>query len=104
MVDAKRCTLMDLFFPAVSASACNMPVSSTYKSMMISVQDIAGIECSLGEIKNTKVSYEGATNEALAAPLAMHDLLQLSSTLAKITLVANRTAASLNIGDVFRFS
>lgn len=50
-------------------------------------------------MKRSKVA-----NGALAARLAMRDLRQLSSTLAKITLVANRTAASLNIGDVFRFS
>lgn len=77
---------------------------ATDKSVSISVQDIAGIERSLGEIKDAKVSYEGVANGALAARLAMRDLRQLSSTLAKITLVANRTAASLNIGDVFRFS
>jgi len=77
---------------------------TTDKSVSISVQDIAGIERSLGEIKDAKVSYEGVTNGALAARLAMRDLRQLSSSLAKITLVANRTAASLNIGDVFRFS
>lgn len=77
---------------------------TTDKSVSISVQDIAGIERSLGEIKDAKVSYEGVANGALAARLAMRDLRQLSSTLAKITLVANRTAASLNIGDVFRFS
>lgn len=76
----------------------------TDKSVSISVQDIAGIERSLGEIKDAKVSYEGAANGALAARLAMRDLRQLSSTLAKITLVANRTAASLNIGDVFKFT
>lgn len=34
----------------------------------------------------------------------MRDLRQLSSPLAKATLVASRAAASLNIGDVFRFS
>lgn len=77
---------------------------ATDKSVSISVQDIAGIERSLGEIKDAKVSYEGVANGSLAARLAMRDLRQLSSTLAKITLVANRTAASLNIGDVFRFS
>jgi len=77
---------------------------ATDKSVSISVQDIAGIERSLGEIKDAKVSYEGVANGALAARLAMRDLRQLSSTLAKVTLVANRTAASLNIGDVFRFS
>lgn len=77
---------------------------TTDKSVSISMQDIAGIERSLGEIKDAKVSYEGVANGALAARLAMRDLRQLSSTLAKITLAANRTAASLNIGDVFRFS
>lgn len=77
---------------------------TTDKSVSISVQDIAGIERSLGEIKDAKVSYEGVANGALAARLAMRDLRQLSSTLAKITLVANRTAAGLNIGDVFKFS
>ncbi len=73
----------------------------TDKSVSISVQDIAGIERNFGEVKDAKVSYEGVTNGALAARLAMRDLRQLSSTLAKVTLVANRAAASLNIGDVF---
>ncbi len=73
----------------------------TDKSVSIAVQDIAGIERNFGEVKDAKVSYEGVTNGALAARLAMRDLRQLSSTLAKVTLVANRTAASLNIGDVF---
>lgn len=76
----------------------------TDKSVSISVQDIAGIERSLGEIKDAKVSYEGVANGALAARLAMRDLRQLSSPLAKITLVANRTAAGLNIGDVFKLA
>jgi len=77
---------------------------TTDKSVSISVQDIAGIERSMGEIKDAKVSYEGVTNGDLAARLAMRDLRQLSSPLAKITLVANRAAADLNIGDVFRLS
>lgn len=63
---------------------------TTDKSVSISVQDIAGIERSLGEIKDAKVSYEGVANGALAARLAMRDLRQLSFTLAKITLVVNR--------------
>jgi hypothetical protein len=73
----------------------------TDMSVSISVQDIAGIERNFGEVKDAKVSYEGVTNGALAARLAMRDLRQLSSTLARVTLVANRAAASLNIGDVF---
>lgn len=77
---------------------------ATDKSVSISVQDIAGIERSLGEIKDAKVSYEGVANGALAARLAMRDLRQLSSPLAKITLVASRVAAGLNIGDVFKLA
>lgn len=77
---------------------------ATDKSVSIAVQDIAGIERNFGEIKDAKVSYEGVTNGALAARLAMRDLRQLSSTLAKVTLVANRAAASLNIGDVFKLA
>lgn len=76
----------------------------TDKSVSIAVQDIAGIERNFGEVKDAKVSYEGVTNGALAARLAMRDLRQLSSTLAKVTLVANRAAASLNIGDVFKLA
>lgn len=76
----------------------------TDKSVSIAVQDIAGIERSFGEVKDAKVSYEGVTNGALAARLAMRDLRQLSSTLARVTLVANRAAASLNIGDMFKLA
>lgn len=77
---------------------------ATDKMVSISVQDIAGIETALGEIRDAKVTYEGVANGDLAARIAMRDLRQLSAPLAKVTLVANRIAAGLNIGDVFRFA
>ncbi|WP_338618308.1 phage tail protein [Pigmentiphaga sp. CHJ604] len=76
----------------------------TDKRVAIAVQDIAGIETALGELKDTQVTYEGIGNGELAARVAMRELRQLSTPLAKVTLVASRVAASLNIGDVFRLT
>ena len=52
----------------------------------------------------TSVNYPGISRSDLANRVAMRELKQLSSSLAKCTFVANRKASSLNISDVIKLS
>ncbi len=52
---------------------------------------------------NTVVNYDGFSYRALADRAARRDLISLSTPLLACTIYANRSAALLNIGDVFKF-
>lgn len=69
----------------------------------VSVQDIA-LAAQQGRTVGTTVDYPGFTNADLANKVAMRDLKSLSTPLLSCTLVANRLAANLNPGDVFKLS
>lgn len=71
------------------------------KDAGLTVQDIALIQ-QQGCIINTTVQYPAVTNGPLAARLAQRDLRTLSYPLLTATLVANRSAAALNVGRPFR--
>jgi hypothetical protein len=75
----------------------------TDKDASITVQDIAAIQAQGGVVATT-VRYPGISKGDLANRVAMRELKQLSNTLAKATLVANREASSLDIGDVFKLN
>jgi hypothetical protein len=75
----------------------------TDKDASITVQDIAAIQAQGGVVATT-VRYPGISKGDLANRVAMRELRQLSSTLAKVTLVANREASSLDIGSVFKLT
>jgi hypothetical protein len=75
----------------------------TDKDASITVQDIAAIQLQGGVVATT-VRYPGISKGELANRVAMRELKQLSSTLAKVTLVANREASSLDIGSVFKLT
>lgn len=74
----------------------------TDQDAAITVQDIAAIALQGGVVATT-VQYPGISSATLANRVAMRELRQLSATLAKVTLVANRQASSLDIGGVFKF-
>ncbi|MCE5420246.1 MAG: phage tail protein [Acidithiobacillus sp.] len=76
---------------------------ATDQDASITVQDIAAVQLQGGVVATT-LQYPGISRADLANRVAMRELKQLSSTLAKVTLVANRQASSLDIGDVFRFT
>ncbi|UGL62826.1 putative virion structural protein [Xanthomonas phage MET13-T1] len=76
---------------------------STGKDGSITVQDIA-LAANQGSTVGTTIQYPGFTNGSIATVAAARDLKALSTPLATATLYATRAAASLNIGDVFRFS
>lgn len=75
----------------------------TDKDASITVQDIAAIQLQGGVVATT-LQYPGISSAALANRVAMRELKQLSSTLAKVTLIANRQASSLDIGSVFKLT
>ena len=76
---------------------------STGKNNSVTVQDIA-LTAQQQATVGTTVQYPGFTNGNMASRAASRDLRALSTPLASATLYATRAAASLNIGDVFRFS
>ena len=55
-------------------------------------------------VSSVTVDYPGVSNGSLASRVALGDLKQLSVPLAKATLIANRQASRLNIGEVFKFT
>jgi hypothetical protein len=77
---------------------------STDKDAAITVHDLAALELAGGVVSSATVDYPGISNGSLASRVALGDLKQLSVPLAKGTLIANRQASNLNIGDVFKFT
>lgn len=72
----------------------------TGKDNSVTVQDISLVAqqgCTIG----LKRQYPGFTNAELATTAATRDLLAAGTPLVNCTLYTNRTAAHLNIGDVF---
>lgn len=76
---------------------------STGKNNSVTVQDIA-LAASQGASVGMTAQYPGFTNGTIASRVAARDLKALSTPLASATLYVTRKAASLNIGDVFRFA
>lgn len=77
---------------------------STDKDAAITVHDLAALELAGGVVSSATVDYPGISNGSLASRVALGDLKQLSVPLAKATLIANRQASNLNIGDVFKLT
>lgn len=67
-----------------------------------SAQDLAAISSQGGVVSKT-LEFPGLRSDTLAARVAQRELLRSSSLLAQVSLRCNRDAASLNVGDVFRF-
>lgn len=75
--------------------------SITNKEASVSAQDPALVQMQ-GAVVGTTIQYPGCTNASLASRLALRDLQTLSSPLLSCTIYADRTAATLDIGSVFR--
>jgi hypothetical protein len=73
---------------------------ATGKRASITVQDIALIQSS-GAVINSSIDYQGFVKGELMAKIATRDLRSLSSSASRCTIEANRTAATLNVGDAF---
>lgn len=76
---------------------------STGNDDSLTVQDIA-LAQQQGSVISTTKQYPGIPNADLAAKVAARDLKGVSTPLIACTITANRTAAGLNIGDVFKLS
>ena len=66
----------------------------------ITVQDPALLDVQ-GTTINTSINYPGFTLKSVALKAAERDLRALSSPLITCSIIANREAASLNVGDAF---
>ena len=75
---------------------------STGKNATVSAQDIA-LAQQQGCVISTTQKYPGITNGKLASRVASRDLRGCANPLIGCVLIANREAASLNVGDVFLF-
>lgn len=69
------------------------------KPASLTVQDLASIEVQ-GSINATTIDYPGVATYDLAQRIALRDLRSLSNQLARVTLVCNREASLLRVGDV----
>ena len=67
------------------------------------VQDLASIQSQGGTISQTK-QYPGIDNAANASRVALRDLRQLSTPLAKLSFSVNRDGWDLTVGSVISFS
>lgn len=68
----------------------------------ITVQDLASIQAQ-GGIVSHSVTYPGCDNAINASRLAMRDLRQKSTPLARIKMKVNRKGWNLTLGEVFKF-
>jgi hypothetical protein len=74
----------------------------TAENATVSEQDIALVQMQGGVVAK-KIDYPGISNASLARRAVRRDLHALSSPNLSCTIYATRKAASLNIGDVFKF-
>ncbi|MDO9584738.1 MAG: phage tail protein [Desulfomicrobium sp.] len=68
----------------------------------VTVQNLALIQ-QQGAIISSSIEYPGFSHAAIAATVAARDLKATSSPVVSATIYANRKAAGLNIGDVFKW-
>ena len=73
------------------------------KDASVTAQNLAGIQAA-GTIISQQVDYPGVDNEDLANRIALRDLRQLSTPLAKLQFTVDRNGWDLTEGDVFKFS
>ena len=86
----------------VNSVTVNFWDHNTGKTSTVTVDDPAAVQMQ-GAVNARKLEYPGFTTADIAARVAARDLRALSTPLLSCTIYANRKAASLNIGDVFRF-
>lgn len=73
------------------------------ESGSITIQDQALIQMQ-GAVINTTLQYPGFTNPTIAARVGLRNLKAFSTPLLSATIYTNRKGATLNIGDVFRWT
>lgn len=76
--------------------------NETGQTETVTLQNLAMIQ-QQGAVVPAAVDYPGFATQAIAARVAARDLKAMSTPLVTATLYANRKAAGLNIGDVFKW-
>lgn len=84
----------------VNSITVNYTDPKTGKEASVTVHDTALVSIH-GRISNATIHYTGITNRDLATKVAQRDLRVFSNPRLSCTIYADRTAASLNVGDVF---
>lgn len=87
----------------VNSITVNYTDSKTGKEASVTVHDTALVSIH-GRISNATIHYPGITNRDLATKVAQRDLRVFSNPRLSCTIYADRTAASLNVGDAFLFT
>lgn len=70
----------------------------------VTVQDIAGLARTDGQVNATTLDLVGIASASLAARVSARELQQLCMPISTCTLVVNRTRSQLEPGDCFAFS
>lgn len=99
ITDFKRNTVGEL----VNSVTVQFWDADTGKDNSVTVQDIS-LVAQQGATVGTTIQFPGFTTGLNATKAASRSLKSLSTPLASCTIYANRAAASLNVGDVFKFS
>jgi hypothetical protein len=76
---------------------------NTGRDASVIAQDIA-LQQMQGVTIGTTIQYPGIVEPLIASRLAQRDLLTLSTQRASCTIIADRSARNLTVGDVFRMS
>lgn len=100
-------SISDFSHPAlgelVNSVTVNYWDAITGKDASITIQDIA-LKQIQGTTIGTTIHYPGFTNSVIASRAAQRDLAALSTPIISCTIIANRIASSLDIGDVFKLT
>lgn len=97
--NASRPTIGEL----VNSITVNYWDAASGEDASLTVQDQALIQMQ-GAVINTTLQFPGFTNKTIAAQVGLRSLQSLSTPLLSATVYADRNAAGLNVGDVFRMS
>lgn len=75
----------------------------TLKDSSITVQDLAAVQAEGGVVSQT-VQFPGIDNSTIAGRVALREIRQYSTPLAKIRFSTNRDAWDISIGDIIKFN
>jgi hypothetical protein len=98
--------LVDFAGPAVTEAINQVTVNwidRDNQAQAVTVQDIAGLARTDGQVNAYTVDFVGIASPGLAARVASRELRQMCMPISAVTLIANRTT-NLEPGDCFTFS
>lgn len=94
----------ETFGQIIDQIVINYHDTATDKPATATVQDIAVIDLQGGKVIEQSISYRGVSNATLANELAARELNQVTSMLARMTIISNRRMSSLQPNDVFKLT